>query len=326
MINEFDRNAFAGKIGLSHPVVIDYTVHRKVLITGAHSYIGESFEHYAKVHYMDQFEIDTIDLIDGAWRDASFSGYDAVFHVAGIAHADVGNVSDDVRKKYYQVNTDLAIEVAQKAKNDGVQQFVFMSSMIIYGDSAGYGVRKVITGDTPAAPANFYGDSKWQADQGVRQLADPSFQVVVLRPPMIYGKGSKGNYPLLSKLAKKMPVFPNVSNERSMLHIDNLCEFLCKIMMLGEGGIFIPQNQEYTRTSNMVKEIAEVSGKKIRLTEILNPAVYIGSKMPGKIGRIVNKAFGNFCYDQSISEYEGITYQIVELKESILRTEGCENV
>lgn len=264
-------------------------------------------------------------MIDGTWREKSFAGYDSVFHVAGIAHADVGNVSEDIKKKYYIINTDLAIEVAKKAKADAVEQFVFMSSMIVYGESCRYGQKKMITKDTVPAPANFYGDSKWQADKGVRALADDSFNVTVLRPPMIYGRGSKGNYPILAKLAKKLPVFPKVDNERSMLYIDNLCEFLCQIMLIGKGGIFIPQNAEYTNTSEIVKEIAKISGKKIREWSILTPAVCLGSKMPGKIGNLVNKAFGNMVYDQDMSVYPGLDYRVVGLKESIKRTESTES-
>jgi UDP-glucose 4-epimerase len=299
--------------------------HRKVLITGAHSYIGESFEKYAKKHYADSFDIDTIDMVDGAWKNADFSPYDTVYHVAGIAHADVGKVSDEIKKKYYDINTTLAIDTAKKAKSEGVKQFVFMSSMIVYGESAGYGKKKVITRDTAPSPANFYGDSKWQADKGVRQLGDENFKVAVLRPPMIYGKGSKGNYPVLAKLAKKLPIFPKVNNERSMLYIENLCEFLCQIILLGKGGIYFPQNEEYTNTCDMVKKIAEVSDKKIKEIKVLNPAVLIASKIPVKIGGLVNKAFGNMTYEQGMSKYPDIDYQLVSLDESIIRTEGATN-
>lgn len=295
---------------------------KKILITGKNSYIGQSFEAYAGKHYADSFQIDTIDMKNPLWMEKSFASYDAVFHVAGIAHADVEHVSEEVKKEYYEVNTDLAVAAANKAKKDGVKQFVFMSSMIIYGDSAPYGKRKMISAATKPQPANFYGDSKWRADQGVRDLADEMFHVAVLRPPMIYGKGSKGNYPVLAKLAKKLPVFPDVQNERSMLHIDNLCEFLCRLMLTGQGGIFFPQNAEYTKTSDMVKEISMVCGRKILVTKLLNPMVWFASKMPGKISRLVNKAFGNSCYEQSMSEYEDLPYQVVDLKESIRRTEG----
>ena len=293
---------------------------KKILITGANSYIGTSFEKYAYEHYSDQLATDTVDMIDGSWREKDFSEYDAVFHVAGIAHADVGNVTDEIKAKYYAINTDLAIETAEKAKENGVKQFVFMSSAIIYGDSAPYGKTKRITKDTEPAPANFYGDSKWQADKGVRELADANFIVTVLRPPMIYGKGSKGNYPTLSKMARKLPVFPDIQNERSMLYIENLCEFLCQVMIRTEGGIFWPQNGEYSRTSEIVKLIAEVKGHRLFVNKIFNPMVSLTSIIPGKIGALANKAFGNLSYEMSMSEYD-FNYWVADLRSSIERTE-----
>ena len=247
--------------------------------------------------------------------------YDVVFHVAGLAHSDVGKVSEDVKKKYYAINTDLAIETCNKAKKEGVKQFVFMSSAIIYGDSAPYGRKKVITRNIEPAPSNFYGDSKWQADKGVRALAAENFIVTVLRPPMIYGKGCKGNYPLLSKMAKKLPVFPNVKNERSMLYIENLCEFLCQVIIRSEGGIFWPQNAEYSSTSEIVKLIAEASGHNIFVSKLLNLFVVIASLIPGKIKDLVNKAFGNLTYDFKMSNYS-FGYQNYSLKDSIKRTES----
>lgn len=322
-----------GQIGFGETVEVDTASVKNVLITGAGSYIGESFSSYAAKHY-PALSINSIDMLDGSWRDKDFSTYDIVYHVAGIAHADVGNVDEATKEKYYKVNTDLAVEVCKKAKVEGVKEFIFMSSMIVYGDSAPYGKKKVVDEHTVPHPANFYGDSKLQADVAVRDLADDKFKVVVLRPPMIYGKGSKGNYPTLAKLAKKLPVFPRIENERSMLHIDNLCEFLCQIMLVKEVKekkvegvkeneiVLIPQNAEWTKTCEMVREIGEVCGKKVRIAGILNPAVWLGSKVPGKIGGLVNKAFGNSCYAQSMSAYEGIDYQKVDLKESIRRTEN----
>ncbi|WP_034442339.1 NAD-dependent epimerase/dehydratase family protein [Butyrivibrio sp. AE2032] len=293
---------------------------KRVLITGANSYIGTSFEKYSSEHYASELSVDTVDMIDGTWKQKDFSSYDIVYHVAGLAHADVGNVSDEIKAKYYAINTDLAIETCKKAKNEGVKQFVFMSSAIVYGDSAPYGKTKRITKDTEPEPANFYGDSKWQADKGVRALADENYIVTVLRPPMIYGKGSKGNYPTLAKMAKKLPVFPNVPNERSMLYIENLCEFLCQVMIRGEGGIFWPQNAEYTITSDMVKMIADASGHKIHVSKGWNWVVGLARVIPGKPRGLANKAFGNLSYEQNMSRY-GFTYNVVDLKASIERTE-----
>ncbi|WP_242840112.1 glycosyltransferase [Oribacterium sp. FC2011] len=293
---------------------------KKVLITGANSYIGTNFEEYVKEHYSSEFEIDTIDMTNTRWREEDFGSYDCVFHVAGLAHVDVGKVDEAMKAMYYAVNTNLAIETCRKAKADGVKQFVFMSSAIIYGDSAPCGKKKVITRDTEPSPDNFYGDSKWQADKGVRELAGDDFIVTVLRPPMIYGKGSKGNYPKLSRFAQKVLMFPDVVNERSMLYIENLCEFLCQVMIRGEGGIFWPQNESYANTSKMVKYIGRLHGNKVVLSKFMGFGVRIASRVSGKIGGLVNKVFGNLTYDKTISKYD-FKYQKYSLKDSLARTE-----
>ncbi len=289
---------------------------KRILITGADSYIGVSFENYIKTNYSADYTVDTLDMIDGSWREKDFSGYDAVFHVAGIAHADVGKVSEETKTLYYKVNTDLTVETAKKAKKDGAKQFIFMSSAIVYGESAPIGKSKVITKDTVPSPANFYGDSKLQAENGILPLQDENFNVAVLRPPMIYGKGSKGNYPTLSKFARKLPIFPYVKNERSMLYVENLCEFVRLMVENEEHGIFHPQNAEYSNTTELVKMIAAAHGKKIWAPKGFGWALKIMSHMTG----LVNKAFGNLSYDMAMSQYR-IDYQIHSLHESIERSE-----
>lgn len=314
-----------GHVGLGEAVEVDTKIKKKVLITGARSYIGDCFQAYVSEHYSENFSIDVLDMMDSGWKDNDFSKYDSVYHVAGIAHADIGKVSKEEKEKYYKVNTDLTIEVAEKAKKEGVKEFIFMSSMIVYGDSAPYGKKKVIDENTVPVPTNFYGDSKLQADFAVRKLADDKFKVIVLRPPMIYGKDSKGNYPTLAILAKRLLVFPDVDNERSMLYVGNFCEFLCQIMLVKvkqNAIVLIPQNAEWTKTSEMVEKIAEVSEHRIIKTKLLNPVVYVASKISGKIKDAVNKAFGNNCYAHTVSVYEGINYQVTSLEESIKKTEG----
>ena len=289
---------------------------KRVLITGANSYIGMSFERYAKEHYSNDFEIDTIDMQNPNWREANFSKYDVVFHVAGIAHSDNGKISAEREKLYYAVNTDLTVETAKKAKAENIKQFIFMSSAIVYGDSAPIGKKKVITKDTPVSPANCYGDSKVQAENGIRPLNDSNFKVVILRPPMIYGKGSKGNYPVLSKFAKKLSVFPKVENTRSMLYIENLCEFVRLMVENEEQGTFWPQNNEYGNTSELVKAIGEAHGKNVKIVPGFTWLLKILSKVTG----LVNKAFGSLSYERSISEYKE-EYRIKTLEESIRETE-----
>lgn len=202
--------------------------------------MGTSVEAWLR-QWPEYYQIETLDMRTQIWRTHDFSAYDVVYHVAGIAHADVGQVTEEEKKQYYRVNTDLAVETAEKAKKEGVQQFLFMSSMIVYSGCR----EKKITKNTIPKPLNFYGDSKWQADQKIQALADERFKVVVLRPPMIYGKGSKGNYPQLAKLAGKLPLFPIVHNQRSMLYIENLAQFVKRMIDNEETGVF------FRRTSSI---------------------------------------------------------------------------
>lgn len=287
---------------------------KKVLITGANSYIGVNVEKWL-AQWPDKYLVDTIDMIDGSWKNKSFNGYDCVYHVAGIAHSDNGKISVEKERVYRSVNTDLTVEVAKKAEKEGVKQFIFMSSAIIYGKSAPLGKTKMITKDTKPAPDNCYSDSKWQAELGLRNLGG-NMKICILRPPMIYGKGSKGNYPILAKLARKLPVFPMVNNCRSMLYIENLCEFVRLMIDNEEFGIFWPQNSEYSNTTEIVEMISKAHGKKIFSTSIFNWCLYIlrlGTK-------VVDKAFGSFAYDMSMSNYK-VNYRVCDLKESIRRTE-----
>lgn len=288
---------------------------KKILITGANSYIGMSFERYM-AQWPEQYQVDTVDMIVGTWQEKSFAEYDVVYHVAGIAHSDSGKISPEKAKLYYAVNTDLTVETAKKAKAEGVKQFIFMSSAIVYGESAPIGKSKVITKDTPVSPANSYGDSKVQAENGILPLSDDSFKVVILRPPMIYGPGSKGNYPVLSKLAQKLPVFPKVDNQRSMLYIDNLMEFVRLMVENEEQGIFWPQNAEYSNTTELVRLIAQTHGKKIAIIPGFTWALKLLSRCTG----LVNKAFGSLSYEQDISKYRD-NYCVVTLKDSIGQTE-----
>ena len=268
---------------------------KRILITGANSYIGTSFEKWVE-QWPEEYHVDTVDTKNGEWKELNFSPYDTIFHVAGIAHQDA---KADQEELYYKVNRDLTIEVALKAKSEGVQQFIFMSSMIVYGASSKIGETKVITRDTVPEPINFYGNSKLQAEQGILPLQSEEFNVVVIRPPMIYGKGSKGNYPLLAKFARCSPIFPNIINQRSMIHIDNLTQFIRIMIDYEENGIFFPQNKKYINTSDMVKIIAEVNGRKLLLTSIFNPGLII----LGKYLSVINKVFGSLVYDESISDY-----------------------
>ncbi len=289
---------------------------KRILVTGANSYIGSSFERYVK-QWPNEYVVDVVDMVGDGWRAADFSRYDTVFHVAGIAHSDIEGISEERKHVYYAVNTDLAIETGQKAKREGVGQFIFMSSMVIFGASAPIGKEKIITRDTMPNPRNFYGDSKLKAEEGLLRLADERFKVVILRPPMIYGKGCKGNYPILSSLARKLPIFPNIANRRSMLYIENLVEFVRLMVQNEERGVYCPQNSEYVNTSALVKAIAAIHGKTIWLVKGLEWAVKLASLFSPKI----NKAFGSLYYAMELSAYKD-NYIVMGFQESVKATES----
>lgn len=305
---------------------------KHILITGVNSYVGNAVEQYLMEQNADAgrelYRVDKVSLRDGSLEKlkkervsmASSSSeelaFDAVLHVAGIAHADVGNVSEETKSLYYRVNRDLAVETAKWAKAAGIPQFLYLSSVIVYGESVGKGR---ITAGTVPAPANFYGDSKLQAENELRKLETEGFQVAVLRLPMVYGRNSKGNFPMLVQLARRLPVFPAFENQRSMIYVENLAEFIRLMIECGKGGLFFPQNREYVTTAKLVKAIGEAEGKNVLLCRALNPFVRLACKMPGKVGRLANKAFGTLAIDKELSG-DLAAYQIYSFQESVKKS------
>lgn len=290
---------------------------KKILITGINSYVGCNLKKYLEENFGSEFEVHCISLRDGSWKNGSFVGYDSIVHVAGLAHVDVDKIDDEGKKNYYRINSELTEAVAKKAADEYVNQFIFLSSIIVYSAFKG----ACITKDTPLGAENFYGDSKIQAEKRLNLLDKGNMKLVILRPPMIYGKNSRGNYPFLSKLASKVLFFPETNNKRSMLYIENLCEFIRLVIVNDEEGLFFPQNGEYSDTADVIREIGNIKGQSVKILNILHWTVSFSKKIPGKIGVLANKAFGDLYYDMSLSEYK-VNYRICDLKESIKRTEG----
>lgn len=283
---------------------------KKILITGKGSYIGTSFKKWLD-QWPKEFEVEELSVRGSLWKEHDFSIYDVVLHLAGIAHV---STDPKMEEQYYKVNRDLTYDVAVKAKTEGVRQFIFMSSIIVYGDSSRE--MRIINQDTIPTPSNFYGRSKLEAEKRINTLLSDSFKIVILRPPMIYGKGSKGNYTKLAKLAQITPIFPDFENVRSMLHIDNLCEFIKILIETMECGLFTPQNKDYVKTSELVRMIALAHDKNIKFVKIFNPIIkYLSIK-----NMWINKLFGNLIYDKSMSSYNA-NYQIRNFQETIVLTE-----
>lgn len=282
---------------------------KKILITGAGSYIGTKVEEWLK-RTPELFEVDAVDTMNDHWKKADFSQYDVVYNVAGIAHVKAAKGDEPL---YYAVNKDMVIEIAKAAKAAGVKQFIHMSSMIVYKEVKTL-AGKQIHRDTVPEPNGFYGDSKLQGEIGILALADESFKVCIMRPPMIYGPGCKGNFPKLMWLAQKTPVFPAWHNRRSMLYIDNLCEFVKQLILHEVDGTVYPQNAEYSDTVEIVRHFAKTNGKRIWITRLLNPVIWLF----GNHVRALGKMFSDSTYDMEMSQYP-FEYQIVSFEESLKR-------
>ena len=256
----------------------------KVLITGAGSYIGSSL--VAGLKGIDVRELDVRQGVD----ESAFDGCGAVVHVAGIAHQ---KETAENAPLYDRVNRELAVQTARIAKAHGVKQFVFFSSMSVYGLTTGR-----ITQDTQPAPNTHYGVSKWKAEQEMAALSDEQFHIAVLRPPMIYGRGCRGNYPRLAALARSLPFFPSVRNERSMLYIGVLVDFVQKLLESGEGGLYFPQNHEFVSTCALVREVARCGGKRVLMVPGFG---WLIGALSSRVG-VAGKVFGTLTYDQDMSQ------------------------
>ena len=283
---------------------------KRILITGAGSYVGESVRKYMLATAPGEFEIDAVDTMNDAWRKADFTQYDVVYHVAGIAHV---NADPKMEPLYYKVNRDLTIEVAKTAKEAGVGQFIFMSSQIVFHESQSLKT-EVLTKDTKENPNGFYGDSKLQAEKGLHELETDAFKVCILRPCMIYGPNAKGNFPRLARLASKVPVFPCWHNKRSMLFIDNLAEFVKQVVLRELSGTYYPQNREQADTVEIIRFFAKEAGHKVWITRLLNPFVWLGSF----VLQPINKMFATYYYDPKMSKV-GFDYQLVSFEDSLKR-------
>ncbi|KGA96282.1 NAD-dependent epimerase [Alkalihalobacillus alcalophilus ATCC 27647 = CGMCC 1.3604] len=289
---------------------------KKVLVTGINSYIGTSFIKWVS-QYPDKYLVDSISLRDEQWKEQSFKDYDVIFHTAAIVH-----VKENETDQYFKVNRDLTIELAKKAKKEGVKQFIFLSTMGVYGTETGH-----ITINTIPVPKTPYAKSKFEAEQLLEKLGDHNFQIAILRPPIVYGMNCPGNYSRLATLALKAPFFPNINNERSMIYIDNLSEFIRLLIVHEASGLYFPQNKDYVNTTELVKTIAQAHGKILNVTSIFNWAVSIGLKQ----SETFRKVFGSFVYDKEIAGSPGtllnsqsIDYETTSFKDTIIRTEGRE--
>lgn len=260
---------------------------KRILITGKDSYIGTSFKKYLE-QYPDDYYVEELDVRDDSWKEFDFSSFDVVYHVAGIAHKKEVKENEYL---YYQVNRDLAIDIAEKAKSEQIHQFIFMSSMSVYGLNYS---DQLITKDTECHPHTYYGKSKYEAELELNELNDDNFKVCIVRPPMVYGKGAPGNMERLYKAVRKFHIFPTLRNERSSISIEKLCQDIKEYIDEDSQGLYVPQNKEYMCTVEMIRKQMKEENIKVFYLSLFNPIIRL---LIGKVG-IITKCFGDLRYEK----------------------------
>ncbi|WP_339798256.1 NAD-dependent epimerase/dehydratase family protein [Paenibacillus sp. FSL R5-0744] len=293
---------------------------RKILITGKGSYVGTSLMKWLQ-QWSDLYSVEFLSLRGEEWRSKDLTKYDVVFHVAALVHKKEKSSMED---QYFKVNRDLTMELAIKAKESGIGHFIFMSSFSVYGLNGEIGGKGVITNDTPCKPTSFYGKSKLEAEKKIQQIANKDFKVAIVRTPMVYGPNSPGNYERLRKVILKINVFPYINNQRSMIFIDYLSEFIRMVIDNQAEGLFFPQNRGYVNTLELMKLISKENNRNVFFSRILG-AVF---STIGKHINAVNKVFGNLVFDLEDSNHFEHKYCFADLSESISICEkkACERI
>ena len=298
---------------------------KRVLITGVNSYIGKSvvgyLEKYNEKLGKEAYQVVCISQRTPDWEQYDFSAYDSILDVTGISQVDERKLGEEQENNYYEINSHLACKTAQKAKREGIKQFIYLSSILVYGDAGLQRKSSTITESTKLNPTSIYGKSKCQAEGRLKELEEETFQVAIVRLPFVYGPDCKNGYALLSRWAGKLPLIPTTSDEKSMIYIENLCEFLRLLIEAEVGGVYFPQNATTASTMRMLEEIRTVRGRSTYKCSLLNPVIRLLMRMPGRCGKVTRRIMAGQCYELSMSNALG-NYQIVDLVESIQRTEG----
>ena len=257
---------------------------KRILITGGHGYIAAALAAYLG-RFPEQYAAELISVRDFRPDAVDFHGVDAIVHTAAIVHQ---KETSRTQQLYDAVNRDLTVALAKKAKREGVGQFLFFSTMSVYGMDTG-----TIREDTVPVPNTQYGRSKLAAERRIAPLSDEHFTVTILRPPVVFGPGAKGNPARLERLSKKMPFCPDFENRRSMVSIETLCGAVKALLDAPRAGVFFPQEPEPVATCDLIERAMREQGRTPKRSTLLNPAI----RLFRACTRVGKKAFGDLVYE-----------------------------
>jgi nucleoside-diphosphate-sugar epimerase len=259
----------------------------RILITGTNSFVGTNFRRFSK--YSD---IDEVSLLETKPENIDFKGYDVVLHLAAIVHQSK-KISEE---KYFSINRDLCLKVAEQAKKGKVKHFIFLSTLKVYGDFASG--NEIWNEDSICIPGDSYGKSKLEAEIGLRKLENSDFTVSILRTALVYGEGVRANMSSLIKLVEKVPVLPfkNVSNKRSFTYIENLVGFIDQVILKKSSGVFIAMDDKSISTTELLNLISKYLGKRTILFRLPKFIIRLGKKI---IPHFFDRLYGSLDIDNT---------------------------
>jgi nucleoside-diphosphate-sugar epimerase len=230
----------------------------KIVVTGANGFVGKRFMEYNQ----GKFQLQALSLRSNQLSSFDFAVVDAIVHLAGKAH-DMRSTND---QEYFNINFELTKKLADKAKAQGVPHFLYISSVKVYGDED----RELLDEESTCIPGDAYGKSKLEAEKYLKSIENNQFKVAIVRPPLVYGPGVKGNMNRMLKLANSnLPLpFAKTRNRRSMVFLDNLIELLNRIVLTGSRGTFVAGDERAVSTEELISEIRKAMDKKTRLFAI----------------------------------------------------------
>lgn len=230
----------------------------KVLITGSSGFIGNYFID----KYSNDYEINRFSFFNDDMEQLNLNKTNIVIHLSALVH----QMDGASKEEYERVNVTQTLELAKKAKASGVEHFVFMSSIKVYGEESD----GVYSEKSECHPQDEYGMSKLKAERALQELEDEHFIVSIIRTPIVYGEGVKANIKNLVSLVKKVSVLPfgSINNKRSMVYIGNLCHLVDTIIAQDKSGIFLAADDKPLSTTKLIKLIARELDKKVYLLNI----------------------------------------------------------
>ncbi|MEQ8182878.1 UDP-glucose 4-epimerase family protein [Marinobacter salarius] len=301
----------------------------KVMATGATGFIGSGLvkrltgrgvQVVAPVRSQAASDIGpVVGDIDGYtdWR-GTLQNVNAVVHSAARAHVMRDGATDPLAE-FRKVNVEGTLNLARQAVEAGVKRFVYLSSIKVNGEQTSKG-SSFSEEDTPA-PEDSYGISKMEAEQALRELSrDSDMAVVIVRPPLVYGPGVKGNFAKIIKLVEKGLPLPlgALHNKRSLVALDNLLDLIvtCIDHPAAANQVFLAGDGQDISTTELLQGVGQVMGKPVRLVPVPNGMLMFGAGLLGKkavaqrlLGSLqvdISKARNLLGWEPPISVEEGL--------------------